>query len=972
MMALLLLALQDPLELFEKRIRPLLAQECYACHSEAGKRKGGLLLDTRDGLRKGGRSGPAIVPGDPSTGLLLRSIRHVDPELKMPDKGAKLDDAAIRDIETWIRLGAPDPRDRPPSKEDVERDTAFPAVLVRRRRWWSFEPLLEPAVPAVKDAAWPRTDVDRLLLSRLEAEGRAPAEDVDARALLRRLSFVLTGLPPTPAELEAFSETPDVEAAADRLLASPAFGERWARHWMDWLRYAETHGSEGDPAIPFAWRWRDYLIRALNADVPVPQLVREQIAGDLLEAPRTRDGLNESALGPAHFRMVLHGFTPTDARDELATFTDNQIDTVTKAFLGLTVACARCHDHKFDAISQADFTALYGIFASSRPATIDLNLPERRRAGIAAFETAKAALRGALGAHWEQAVDAALDKLAAAPPEILKRSDAFAAWARGPAGWTKLREEEDVRATALEAFRARGSRLAFRHDGPSLDPAPAGAFHVPHEGERAIDGPYPAGAYSHLYSTRHRGVLHSAPFRAEGGRLFVRARGGGKARARYVVANYPRTGLIYPKNELNSVTEQWISWPLDYWKGDDVHVELATDLDQPVEHGGAERSWFGAAEAVYAPDGAAPPLPPCGLTRFGGDGADLRQAYAAALRRCIAAWRAGRMSDLEAEFLAAFVRQGFLPNRLAELPPELVDRVKEIRALEPALASPTRAPGLLEGFAADAPLFVRGDPKQPAARVPRRFLEAIDATPYGPGTSRSGRRELAESFVANPLFPRVFANRAWHHVFGTGLAGTPDNLGRLGETPAQPELLDHLARRFLAEGGSLKKLVRRLVVSRAFRQAGRPRRLEAEAIRDSLLFLTGKLDRSEGGPPVDGGSYRRSVYLRVQRNNLDPFLGAFDAPVPSSSRGKRDATNVPAQALALMNSPQVAKWAVDWSKRAGSETDAPARVRRLFLEAFGRPPSDGELQDSLAFLGTSNLDALAHALLNAKEFIYVR
>jgi hypothetical protein len=298
----------------------------------------------------------------------------------------------------------------------------------------------------------------------------------------------------------------------------------------------------------------------------------------------------------------------------------------------------------------------------------------------------------------------------------------------------------------------------------------------------------------------------------------------------------------------------------------------------------------------------------------------------------------------------------------------------------------------MEGAAADAPLFVRGNHKQAAQIVPRRFLEAIDATTYTIPPGLSGRRELAESLAApaNPLTSRVLVNRLWQYLFGRGLVATPDNFGRLGELPTHPELLDHLAKRFGKGGGSLKAMIRYIATSRAFRldshgsaeAAARDpqnlllshastRRLEAEAVRDAMLSLTGKLDFNPGGPSVGGGAYRRSVYVHVVRNNLDPFLTAFDAPVPSSCRGRRDSTNVPAQSLGLMNDPLVAKWAADWAQQHSKE-DIDAAIGRMFLEAYGRAPSAPERDLAKAHVAEAGLPSLALALLNTKEFIYVR
>jgi hypothetical protein len=983
---LLVLAQADEREFFESRIRPVLAQECYACHAASTKKKGGLTVDTRDGLLRGGRSGPAVVPGKPAESLLLKTIRHEDPELKMPRDGAKLDAAAIRDFEAWIGRGAFDPRDAAPSKEEVARETSFDAILRRRKTWWSFQPVGTPAVPDVPGVTHP---VDRFLVSRFK-----PAPEADPRIFARRCHLLLVGLPPTPEEVEAFvadhAKNADdaVESLVDRLLASPRFGERWARHWMDVMRYAETHGSEGDPAIPHAGRYRDYLIRAFNADVPYARFVREQIAGDLIENPRVVDGVNESALGTGHLRMVLHGFSPTDSLDELVTFTDNQIDTVTKAFLGLTVSCARCHDHKFDAISQADFTSLYGIFASTRPAVIDVNVRERQTLHVDRVAELKKELRVALAARWLGSVDQAVQKLRDWSPDPKKpvHDGPLAAWARlskktpeqWAGEWKKLQEQDADRARRLAAFRAQPTVVpldlkSWSGDGAGLaqGPSPAGEFTLHADGDLAVSAIHPAGILSHRTTDKHRAMLTSPRFKAEGGKLWIRLRGD-RARARYVVQNYPRSGTIHFKSDVSSETDVWVGWSLEYWTGDRLHLEISTQADPPLEGVERGRSWFGASEVLYARD---PKLaPPPGLPSLSrlGDAADpdaLAARYGEALRRAIEEWRDGRLDDDGADFLSAFLR--FFPNKAADFP-----LIQEYRRLEKEIPEPSRAPGVLEGFGTDEPLFVRGDHKHPAQIVPRRFLEAIDPAPYRIAPGQSGRLELADSLVSssNPFFARVIVNRLWQHLFGRGLVATPDNFGRLGDPPTHPELLDHLARRFLDQGGSMKSMIRYLATSQAFRRASglRPedpenlllsffpaRRLEAEAIRDSMVMLSGNPD------------LRRSIYLRVVRNNLDPFLTAFDFPIPSGCRGRRDSTNVPAQSLGLMNGPSVSQWAEEWSRRHAA-LDPDAAVSRLFAEAYGRGPTARERELARAHVAEAGLKSLALALINTKEFIYVR
>jgi uncharacterized protein DUF1549/uncharacterized protein DUF1553/cytochrome c/concanavalin A-like lectin/glucanase superfamily protein len=453
----------EALEFFEQRIRPVLVAECYECHG-AEKQKGGLRVDFRDGLLKGGDTGAAVVPGNPAKSLLLTAIKHLDPDMKMPDKAPKLEDAMIADFEKWIAMGAPDPRDEPPQK--TAGKPTWEQTLAVRKLWWSLRPVTKPEPPAVKGTAWSQHPVDRFLLAKMEEHGLAPAPDADPRTFIRRLTFALTGLPPTPEEVEAFvaesirNPQSAIRDATDRLLASPRFGERWARHWMDLVRYADTHGSEGDPPILEAWRYRDYLIRALNADVPCDQLIREHLAGDLLAHPRMNPaGFNESILGIAQLRLVEHGFQPVDTLDDQVKAVDNQIDVVCKSFQALTVSCARCHDHKFDAISQRDYYALFGVFASSRPAQVTIDAPEVLAKNRAALEQVHGRIKAALADAWLAAA-AKIGERLLAEPERAAQAEAVAARVReleqkiAEIDW-KARSTA-LRSTAVPAVRTAG------------------------------------------------------------------------------------------------------------------------------------------------------------------------------------------------------------------------------------------------------------------------------------------------------------------------------------------------------------------------------------------------------------------------------------------------------------------------------------------------------------------------------------
>ena len=594
-------------------------------------------------------------------------------------------------------------------------------------------------------------------------------------------------------------------------------------------------------------------------------------------------------------------------------------------------------------------------------------------------------------------------------------------------GWKKLANDFAKSKKALDEQRARKYAKRWRLgldpdplnewvlDGNGLDGtvAQAGAFRVSPSGDRIVENILPAAVYSHLLSDKHVGVLGSPSFRAEPGQsLFERVIGGGDVMARYVVQNYTRNGTVYPVTRIKDGKWRWQSWSIKYWEGDDVHLEVTTAGEQAILALNKPKSWFGVSDVIVVQEGQ--PVPREEPAEFiaplfaKGDPMNakrLAKRYAGALRQSIRAWRRGKMTDEQANFLGYFVRERLLPNTLDESP-KVAELVKVYRRLEAEVPVPQRAPGVIEAEARDRPLFVRGNHKQPAQTVPRRFLEAINAKPFA--TKNSGRLELAEAMLHadNPLTARVIVNRVWHHVFGRGLVATPDNFGKLGETPSHPELLDYLAKRFVAEAWSLKKLIRELVLTRTFQLGVTPtakaremdpdnrlltrahmRRLEAEAIRDAMLHASGSLDHSPLGGSDGFDTNRRSLYVRIIRNRLDPFLTIMDAPVPTSTKGRRDLTNVPAQSLTMMNDPFVISLAERLAKRVRdneSLKSAEAQISQMFQLALNRQPKPVELANAKVFIedlaamekaGATSQDpwrVLAQAVFNLKEFIYLQ
>ncbi|MCP4786726.1 MAG: DUF1553 domain-containing protein [Fuerstiella sp.] len=1033
---------QEQLDFFESRIRPVLVEYCYECHNSADATDGELVVDHRDALLNGGDGGPIIAPGQPAKSRLLAILRHDVEGLEMPQSGPKLDDRVIADFEKWIAEGAADPRDHAPSASELAAVTSWKSTLRRRKQWWSFQPIRNPVPPTVENQEWARHPIDRFVEAKRHAAGLTPSTPARPATLVRRLYFNLTGL--SPGSQEAAEWTARIATASeqsrddvvgqlvDELLTSPRFGERWARHWMDWIRYAESHGSEGDPEIAGAWVYRDYMIRALNADVPFDQLVREHVAGDLIQTPRiNRDlGINESAIGPAHWRMVFHGFAPTDALDEKVRFIDDQINAFSKAFLGLTVSCARCHDHKFDAISQKDYYALFGILGSCRPGRSVIDLPDRVNRNRAALTALKPQIRSAIASEWETTLNTLTQRISDddGPWMQAEKSDTVlhpvhriqTATANGgnlADAWQQQVQSFEQQRASWQEQQARVALQRWNLADPSgyaewfatgsglpEQPHSAGEFAVSPTGDMALTGIYPAAVYSHALSAKHAARLTSDDLAiGEKTDLWVRVAGDAGATVRYAVHDYPRSGTVYPVTKLSNQW-RWQRFDLAYWNGDDIHIELTTANDAPLLVANKPRSWFAVREALLLRKGEPSPsefaefLTPVFEAANGqppSSMADIAAVYVTAIRTSINAWKNGTAADAQALLLDACVRQGLLANRLDAMP-AVQPLISEYRRLEEQIPEPTRVPGLEETHARNQPLFERGNHKLPQEEVPRRFLEAIDANPYE--TSLSGRLELAEDILRNdnPLTRRVIVNRVWHHLFGRGIVSTPDNFGQLGDQPSHPELLDWLAARFVKEGWSLRKLIRHIVMTKTWQlsssasQASRERdpdnrllshanvrRQEAEAIRDLLLTVSGRIEHRLAGPPVDGGSTRRSVYMRVRRNSLDPFLRAFDFPEPFTAVGRRDATNVPAQSLTMMNEPRTASYATAWANRIlgnASLTSDDQRTSEMFLAAFGRPATATEVDRVRNYLATSRqrMEMQQRKLANLKTQIAER
>ena len=1091
-------------EFFERKIRPVLVRHCYECHSTASVAlKGELLLDSRDGLLKGGESGAAIVPGEPDASLLLEAIRHESYEMP-PDE--KLPDAVIDDFEQWIADGAFDPRDAPPDADSIASEL-WERLYAERTNWWSYQPVDVPQVPDVAASGWPAGPIDRFILARLEADGLAPAPRADPGSLYRRLSFVLTGLPPDRAGL-ADAETEDSSASwerqVDRLLGSPRFGERMARHWMDVVRYTDTYGYEWDVPAKGAWRYRDYLVRAFNDDVPFDRLIREQIAGDLLPDPRldSYEQINEALIGPMFYMMgeKRHGDSAmfNGIHQEML---DNKIDAFSKAFQATTVSCARCHDHKLDPVSQKEYYALAGCFMSSRWVTNTADLPERNARTLGKLEELKQAIRPLLAEQWRaDAGRLAASLLAAAGLADEQQGEAdqpqVAAWkalldarAEQPPledilhGWTALAQAHAGDGNVEETWQALQNQyqtesekraaenaghfrfdVDFRNgvpdgwsvDGVGLrDVTPCGDFTIALEGDAAVGRILHGGLCTSSLSPRLNGAVRS-PFlnQSDTGHVSFECAGGDFSAIRTIV-----------DNAFLAERQAYIAQPHPAWIRHDTlngnpdqktWIELATKTSNPnfpprVGLGGAcseeqaadPRSWFCLSRVAFH---NAPFTPKDELTRFkslydGEPPATLTEAalrYATWFLAAIDNWADGTAGDDDVLLINWLLDNGLLTNRTAGAP-ELAAHINRYRQAEAEIELPWTVNGLVDvdpGY--DYRLNIRGDYDALGDAVPRGFLrlieERLSEVSYHeehsepPHDSSSGRLELAEQIASpgNPLTARVYVNRVWQWLFGTGIVRTPNDFGQLGDQPSHPELLDWLAARFVAQGWSTKRLVREILLSETWRQAAvaNPaaletdpdnrllhhfprRRLQAEEIRDAMLAVSGTLEQGLYGPPVNpyrsnedpqkrlfsgplDGDGRRSLYIKSTIMEPPRFLALFNQPDPKIPTGRRDVTNTPAQSLALLNDPFVTGQAEQWAHAlVGRPHSTPAdRINFMFQVAYGRTPASDELTrwsaavSDLAVLhkvdpgevmnNTTVWADLAHALFNTKEFIYLR
>jgi mono/diheme cytochrome c family protein len=900
------------LEFFESKVRPVLAEHCFKCHSaKENKTKGGLAMDSRELILKGGDTGPALVPGQPDKSLLIRAVRHETAELAMPPKDPQLSQDKIAALAEWVRRGAPDPRTGGPAP-------AAHLDIAKARAHWAFQPVKRP------DLRGPgATDIDRLLGEAQRAQGLGVAARADARTQVRRLAYDLTGLPPSPEMVEAFEKTPTDDAYArlvDDLLASPRFGEKWARYWLDVARYADTRGVPvpitADARFLYSYAYRDYVIGAYNEDKPFDRFILEQIAADRLP-DAGREVL--PALG-----FLTLGRTFLNNNNDII---DDRIDVVTRGLLGLTVACARCHDHKFDPVPTKDYYSLYGVFNSSEVPTEPEIIREREDNPDRADYLAKRAEKMV-------AVEKGLLEEARSLNRTIREKTGKYLWAveelrkGAPANMDTFIGERGLVLLPLEKWRKKVDGL------PTSDAV--------------------LGFWKAALALTERGVK-------EGEDLVS------------LLRNHPESG------KWNALVQSALS--KEKVTGLPALAELFGRLVMEVD--GKWKTALGAAEKAgkSAPE------------RLVEDDAEV-----------IRSWmdeEAGPMNLTQVEVEQAFSR------KYREKKQKLMEVVQVLEGTHPG--APDRAIVLRDRAKPSEPVvFIRGNPGNRGPAIPRRFLEVLVEGDRPVWKDGSGRLELAQSIAhpSNPLTARVYVNRVWGQLFGKPLVSTPGDFGVRTSPPAVPGLLELLASDFMEKGWSSKALIRRIVLSDAYRQSSDPvavaeekdpenafvhrqnrRRLTFEAMRDTLVAAGGELDFRMGGRPelLTKAPYplRRAVYAFVDRQDVPSVLRAFDFASPDTSTPERFQTTVPQQALYLMNNDFIAERARALASRL-PETTEDARIRSLFRTLFQRAPKLEEMALLRAYIalppheapapkapGLNRWESLCQALLLANETVYL-
>lgn len=1022
----------DDKDFFERKVRPILIERCYECHSASATRiEGNLRLDHISLLEQGGDSGSSLDRDNLDQSLLLQAVRYEGYE--MPPSG-KLPQNEIDVLTEWVRQGAYWPDEAVP-----EGDTNLEVFDLQERKnsHWVWQPISEPTIPSVTSLPAHANVIDAFIGEKLKTRGLQPAPLADRNTLITRLHWDLLGLPPSPETVERWSRESDPDWYSqylDTLLADPQFGVRFARHWLDLVRYAQSRGHEFDEDTPGAEHYRDYVVRAWNDGLSYDQFLAEHIAGDLLPAPRRHpvSQWNESVLGTGFWHLGEWVHSPVDVRKDETDRFDNMVDVFSKTFLGLTVSCARCHDHKFDAISTEDYYALFGVLRSSHYRMV------RFETDLAEEEIAQQlkALRQAKQAPLTKLIQAAWDK---AYPSDGNASFTVTSARPLPADHEQVKFDSQI----LTASDHRTNGQAFGDAPTSIgeiailhnnQDSKQFAFRVSSSPSIAAD-PFWLHQRSKLQTTnasnRNNQVHHAhktfvtPTFTLDSDRLSFLVRGNFRAFTvvdSHRLVNGPLHGEMILDSKSDNPSEiRWVSsHGLSRYKGKRIHIEFAPLDDQAFE--------------LYQVIGGVP------SKEFASQVVSVAANDVAAFLN-LTAWKQTEQGAPSTgnPFAIGLALEDWLNKHIAAEPvlsEELTDFVgswhaeeQELRQAVPAESMVAMA--MLDGTGENDFLLIRGNSDRPGSEVPRRFLEALGGkeSPLDDQLG-SGRVKLVEQMLEdrNPLVARVFVNRLWLHLMGRGIVSTPDDFGVQGREPTHPELLDYLSTQLRKNQWSPKSMIKLICESHVYKQSVAPgafpaedanndllsfanvKKLEGEAVRDGLLYVAGQLDmRVNGGtarvyltdfltgrgrPGANGsmnGDGRRSLYLEVRRNFLNPMLTAFDMPTPFSSMGKRNTSNVPGQALTMINDPLLHWIAKGWAERELREAASDEeRASRMLIAVTGKRPSDEQLKISLDFLAeertmsASNDSAItnsqerevevwsnyAHVLLNSKSMLF--
>jgi hypothetical protein len=977
---------------FRAKVAPILERRCVQCHG-AEMSKGKLRLDTFERALAGGESGKVIEPGDATASLLLDYISGEKPE--MPKDAAPLSADEVAAIRKWINQGAKWPKgmslvDRKPL------DT----------NWWSLRPLTRPPVPnkpeaPAKDSDWPRTPIDSFILAKLHEQNLSPSPKADRRTLIRRLYFDLVGLPPTPAEIEAFAADKNpraYEAIVDRLLDSPRYGERWARHWLDVVHYGETHGYDKDQPRPNAWPYRDYVIRAFNDDKPYARFIEEQVAGDVLY-PGTRDGIEALgflAAGP--WDLIGHAEVPeskTDGKIARHLDRDDMVTNTMQSFNSLTVQCAQCHNHKFDPIPTEDYYSLQAVFAAidrtNKAYDADPQIA-KRRGELMAVQTRLAAERKAIdGAIALQAGQPLieLDRRLANLKKSADRSPAFGYHS------TIEQAQQVLKWVQVDLGASRPLATVVLHACHDDFNNIGAGFGFPVRFKVEVCDHESFAADVHVIADHTRGDVENPKLKA------LRFDAGGRT-GRYVRVTATKLALrqndyIFALAELEAIGPGGRNLAVG------KAVTALDSIEAPIrwQKSNLTDGWYAGGPAPVDPALEA-----------------VRHERAKLLRESATDQQRERLIAIERE-------QTMAAKTLGSLPPQNMAYIGAVH----------QGAGTFAGTGASGgkprPIFVlpRGNVLTPGREVGPGALQAITALPprfqLPSGHSEGQRRAALAKWISdpkNPLTWRSIVNRVWLYHFGRGLVDTPGDFGKNGGKPSHPQLLDWLAAEFRdnpAAPGSLKKLHKLIVTSAVYRQVSTTtpqrekidadnrwlsrmnrRKLEAEAVRDSILFVAGKLDTTMGGPsfqdfvidkpehsphyeyhlhdPDDPRSHRRSVYRFLVRSQQQPFMTVLDCADPSMQVAQRNESVSPLQALSLLNNGLMVTMSrhfaekLDASGATGSASAAlAAKVRRGYYEATSREPSPATHAKLTAYAQQHGLPNLCRVLFNLNEFIFV-